>query len=132
MKKIMSSTPNKEVMIILSLLMFVAVIDTHFPNCLLVPIGVPRNFQVKGLTRTSAQISWDPPSVEERRGFIVNYTVIVTYSKNGETKNRSYVTSERLVNVTGEPQARSDHQVMSYSIMTSGYFSYQDFLILLV
>lgn len=89
----------------------VTIIIINLLCCLSAPIGSPTNISQRGLTRMSAQISWDPPPVDERRGFIVNYTVTVTYSENGQTRSRSYVTPERSVNVTGEPKIALDHHV---------------------
>ena len=65
------------------------------------PTGTPMNVTVRGLTRTSANISWQPPPVEKRRGFITQYTVVVRYEEKGEIKNKTYMVPEQYVIITG-------------------------------
>ena len=65
------------------------------------PTGTPMNVTIQGLTRTSANISWQPPPVEKRRGFITHYTVVVRYEEKGEIKNKTYMVPELSVIVTG-------------------------------
>ena len=77
------------------------IINCGFVLILTVPTGTPRNVIIRGLTKTSAEISWDPPPVEERRGFIKEYRVVVEYYEDGKTKNKTYEVPERSIVVTG-------------------------------
>ena len=56
---------------------------------------------IRGLNKTAAEITWEPPPVEERRGFIKDYRVVVEYHEDEETKNKTYTVTRPSVIVTG-------------------------------
>ena len=56
---------------------------------------------IRGLNKTAAEITWDPPPVDQRRGFIKDYRVVVEYFEDGKTKNKTYTVPGRSVIVTG-------------------------------
>ena len=58
------------------------------------PGGYPQNFNAVSSTSRSADITWEPPSEEDRNGIIINYTINVTAASTGQTfQLRSTTTS---------------------------------------
>ena len=57
------------------------------------PSAAPRNIRIRPITTTSANISWDPPPVQNRCGFISRYDITVSYyEKSQEYWSRSFYT----------------------------------------
>ena len=44
---------------------------------ILVPVDIPTNFQIRPISSTIIQVSWDPPPIYYQNGIITNY--ILTY-----------------------------------------------------
>ena len=48
-----------------------------------VPISPPQDVIVKVLSTTSLTISWAPPSIEDSRGYILGYHILIQVPANG-------------------------------------------------
>lgn len=65
----------------------------------LVPSGFPLSFVETIDSSRSVTFSWLPPSVDERNGVIVTYTINITETGSGQTFQRTVPSSQSFVTV---------------------------------
>ncbi|XP_061653966.1 receptor-type tyrosine-protein phosphatase F-like isoform X7 [Phyllopteryx taeniolatus] len=87
-----------------------------------VPSGFPLNLQVTGLTQSSTQLTWDPPSLAERNGKIVYYVVV--YRDINSQQNSTNRTADTRVTILGlNPDTTYDIRIQAYTGKGAGPLS---------
>lgn len=64
-----------------------------------VPSGTPQNLQVANISSTTAFVSWEPPFLQHRNGYIVSYLLNYTALQTGEEDH--VITSNTSQQVVG-------------------------------
>ncbi|XP_061549974.1 receptor-type tyrosine-protein phosphatase F-like isoform X8 [Phycodurus eques] len=87
-----------------------------------VPSGFPLNLQVTGLTQSSTQLTWDPPSLAERNGKIVYY-VVVYRDINSQQNSTNRTAGTRMTILGLNPDTTYDIRIQAYTGKGAGPLS---------
>ncbi|KAM4728482.1 receptor-type tyrosine-protein phosphatase F isoform 17-T20 [Anableps anableps] len=87
-----------------------------------VPTGFPLNLKVTGLTQSSTQLTWEPPSLKERNGKIIHYMVVYR-DINNQQDNNSITTDTHLTIEGLNPDTTYDIRVQAFTNKGGGPLS---------
>ncbi|XP_078248925.1 receptor-type tyrosine-protein phosphatase F isoform X11 [Pogona vitticeps] len=87
-----------------------------------VPSGFPQNLHVVGLTTSTTKVMWNPPSLAEQNGKIINYTVV--YRDINSQHNLTNVTKETSITLANlKPDTTYDIKVRAHNSKGAGPLS---------
>ncbi|XP_016532733.1 receptor-type tyrosine-protein phosphatase F isoform X10 [Poecilia formosa] len=86
------------------------------------PTGFPLNLKVTGLTQSSTQLTWEPPSLKERNGKIIYYKVVYK-DINNQQDNISNTTKTNLTIEGLNPDTTYDIRVQAFTSKGGGPLS---------